>query len=112
MTFTALAEHIDENGHVNNTVWVRWMEDYGHRALAARRRPGARRHLCLVVTRHEIDYRGNIGLGDSVEGVTEIREDRAARGSTATSPSPKPAAKAVVRSQDHLGDDRARQTGG
>jgi acyl-CoA thioester hydrolase len=27
-----------------------------------------------VVTRHEIDYRGNIGLGDSVEGVTEIRE--------------------------------------
>ena len=27
-----------------------------------------------VVTRHEIDYRGNIGLGDSVEGVTEIRD--------------------------------------
>ena len=27
MTFTALPEHIDENGHVNNTVWVRWMED-------------------------------------------------------------------------------------
>ena len=27
MTFTAAPEHIDENGHVNNTVWVRWMED-------------------------------------------------------------------------------------
>ena len=27
MTFTALPEHIDENGHVNNAVWERWMED-------------------------------------------------------------------------------------
>jgi acyl-ACP thioesterase len=26
MTFTALPEHIDIYGHVNNAVWVRWME--------------------------------------------------------------------------------------
>jgi acyl-CoA thioester hydrolase len=26
------------------------------------------------VTRHEIDYRGNVGLGDTVEAVTEIKE--------------------------------------
>ena len=69
MTFTACPEHIDENGHVNNTVWVRWMEDIATahwiRDVAA---------YAWVVTRHEIDYRGNIGLGDSVVGVTEIHE--------------------------------------
>jgi acyl-CoA thioester hydrolase len=27
-----------------------------------------------VVTRHEIDYRGNIGAGESVTAVTEIRD--------------------------------------
>ncbi|MBM3926849.1 MAG: acyl-CoA thioesterase, partial [Sphingomonadales bacterium] len=25
--FTALADHIDELGHVNNAVWVRWIQD-------------------------------------------------------------------------------------
>ena len=29
LTFTAGPEHIDANGHVNNTVWVRWMENLG-----------------------------------------------------------------------------------
>ena len=27
LTFTARAEHIDENGHVNNAVWLKWMEE-------------------------------------------------------------------------------------
>ena len=26
-TVTARAEHIDELGHVNNTVWVQWIQD-------------------------------------------------------------------------------------
>jgi acyl-CoA thioester hydrolase len=26
MTFTAGAEHIDELGHVNNAVWVQWIQ--------------------------------------------------------------------------------------
>jgi acyl-CoA thioester hydrolase len=26
MAFTALPEHIDELGHVNNAVWVQWIE--------------------------------------------------------------------------------------
>lgn len=25
-TYTALPEHIDELGHVNNTVWVQWIQ--------------------------------------------------------------------------------------
>lgn len=27
LTFTATPEHIDELGHVNNTVWVQWVQD-------------------------------------------------------------------------------------
>ena len=26
-TFTALPEHIDELGHVNNAVWLQWVQD-------------------------------------------------------------------------------------
>ena len=74
MTFTARPEHIDVYGHVNNAVWVRWMEDVAtaHWNLIAP--PEHQEAYAWFVTRHEIDYRGNIGLGDRVEGVTEIRE--------------------------------------
>ena len=71
---TAGPEHIDMLGHVNNAVWVQWMEQV---ATEHWTRDAAPEHLdayLWVVTRHEIDYRGNIGLGDRVEGVTEIRE--------------------------------------
>ena len=74
MRFTARAEDIDENGHVNNTVWVRWMEEL---ATAHWMADARREHVdafVWVVTRHEIDYRGNVGEGEEVEAVTEIRE--------------------------------------
>ena len=74
MTFTALPEHIDENGHVNNAVWVRWMEEV---ATAHWLRDADPAHVAAygwVVVRHEIDYRANVGLGDEVTCTTEIRE--------------------------------------
>lgn len=73
MGFTAGGEHIDEFGHVNNAVWVRWMEEV---ATAHWVRDGKPEHVAAyawVVTRHEIDYRGNIREGDKVEALTEIR---------------------------------------
>ena len=74
LTFTAAPEHIDENGHVNNTVWVRWMEDIATAHWLRDAEPAHVAAYAWVVTRHEIDYRGNIREGDSVEGTTEIRE--------------------------------------
>ncbi|MXO70851.1 acyl-CoA thioesterase [Alteraurantiacibacter buctensis] len=73
-TFTAGPEHIDELGHVNNGVWVNWMEAV---ATAHWNRDGDPAHVAAyawVVTRHEIDYRGNISLGETVTAETEIRE--------------------------------------
>lgn len=73
-SFTAQADHIDENGHVNNAVWVRWMEDIATAHWLADADPAHAAAYAWVVTRHEIDYRGNIPLGESVTCVTEIRE--------------------------------------
>ncbi len=73
-TFTALPEHIDENGHVNNIVWVRWMEEIATAHWLADARPQDAQAYVWLVTRHEIDYRGNVAAGESVEALTEIRE--------------------------------------
>ncbi len=72
--FTALPEHIDANGHVNNTVWVRWMEDLAVEHWMAQALPEHVAAYVWVVTRHEIDYRGNVTEGAVVTGTTEIRE--------------------------------------
>ncbi|WP_305097825.1 acyl-CoA thioesterase [Croceibacterium aestuarii] len=73
-TFTALPEHIDVYGHVNNAVWVRWMEDLATAHWTAVARPQDLDAYAWFVTRHEIDYRGNIAEGESCTGTTEIRE--------------------------------------
>jgi acyl-CoA thioester hydrolase len=74
LTFTALPEHIDELGHVNNAVWVDWIQQLATSHWAAVAAPEHQAAYVWVVTRHEIDYRGNIGLGESVEAVTFIPE--------------------------------------
>ena len=73
-TFTAAPKHIDELGHVNNAVWLQWVQDIATAHWSAVADPAHVERYVWVVTRHEIDYRGNINLGESVEGLTEIRE--------------------------------------
>ena len=72
LTFTAGPEHIDELGHVNNAVWVTWIQDIATSHWAAVAAPEHQAAYVWVVTRHEIDYRGNIALGDSVTAETWI----------------------------------------
>ena len=72
LTFTAAAEHIDVMGHVNNAVWVQWMEAIATAHWQADAAPEHRAAYVWVVTRHEVDYRGNIGLGQSVIAETYI----------------------------------------
>lgn len=71
-SFTALPEHIDALGHVNNTVWVQWIQDMATAHWDSAARPQDRDAFYWVVVRHEIDYRGNIALGDSVIAATWI----------------------------------------
>lgn len=71
-TFTALPEHIDELGHVNNTVWVQWVQDMATAHWDAVARPEDRAAFFWVVVRHEIDYRGNISDSEAVNATTWI----------------------------------------
>lgn len=72
MTFTALPQHIDELGHVNNAVWVQWVQDIATAHWREVASPEHQAAYVWVVTRHEIDYRGNIGAGECVNAETFI----------------------------------------
>ncbi|WP_245626697.1 acyl-CoA thioesterase [Croceicoccus naphthovorans] len=74
MTFTAGAEHIDFMGHVNNAVWLQWAQDIATAHWEAVADPAHVEAYLWVVTRHEIDYRGNIAEGESVIGATRIEQ--------------------------------------
>ena len=74
LTFAALPEHIDELGHVNNAVWVQWMEAIATAHWEAVALPEHRAAYAWVVTRHEIDYRGNVSAGEQVTAHTFIPE--------------------------------------
>ena len=74
MVLTAGPEAIDELGHVNNAVWVQWVQDLATSHWAAVADPTYVDAYYWVVVRHEIDYRGNIAAGDSVIGSTWIEE--------------------------------------
>ena len=72
--FTAVPEDIDELGHVNNAVWVRWVQELAvahWEAVAPAEHQAA---YVWVVTRHEIDYRGNVSAGEVVTGETWVPE--------------------------------------
>jgi acyl-CoA thioester hydrolase len=72
MSFTAQPSDIDIMGHVNNAVWVRWMEEIAtaHWMSLAQADDVAR--YGWVVTRHEIDYKGNVGPGETVVAQTFV----------------------------------------
>ena len=72
LTFTALPEHIDELGHVNNAVWVDWIQQIATSHWSAVASAEHQTAYIWVVTRHEIDYRGNVGLGETVTAETFI----------------------------------------
>ncbi len=72
LTLTARPEHIDVMGHVNNAVWVQWMEAIATAHWEAVASPEHQAAYAWVVTRHEIDYRGNIREGESVVAETFI----------------------------------------
>jgi acyl-CoA thioester hydrolase len=48
-------EHIDENGHVNNVVYVGWLQDAGTAHWNARFDTDIRARWSWVAVRHEID---------------------------------------------------------
>ncbi|TPG48235.1 acyl-CoA thioesterase [Sphingomonas glacialis] len=69
---TASPADIDELGHVNNAVWVRWIQEIAVAHWVALAPAEHQAAYVWVVTRHEIDYRGNVRVGETVTGETWI----------------------------------------
>jgi acyl-CoA thioester hydrolase len=71
-TFPVLASDIDAQGHVNNVVYLRWVQDVAvaHWRHAATAEQQAR--LTWVVVRHEIDYKHPARLDDDVVARTWV----------------------------------------
>ena len=71
---TATPDDIDELGHVNNAVWVRWIQDMATAhwyAVAPAEYVDA---YIWVVVRHEIDYLRAVLPGETVIGLTWVQE--------------------------------------
>jgi acyl-CoA thioester hydrolase len=93
MIIPVLPGDIDEQNHVNNTVYLRWVQDVATAHWRAVASPKAQQTIGWVVLRHEIDYKGPATLGDEVvlrtwvgkatrltfERFTEVRRDRDGR---------------------------------
>jgi len=79
LEFVAGADDIDELGHVNNAVWVRWIQDIATAHWEAAADPAHVAAYAWVVTRHEIDYRGNLTEGQRVTAETRVGEPKGAR---------------------------------
>jgi acyl-CoA thioester hydrolase len=89
MTVSVLEGDIDEQNHVNNTVYLRWVQDVATAHWQAVASPEAQKNISWVVLRHEIDYKTPAVLGDKIvlrtwvgkatrltfERFTEIRRD-------------------------------------
>ncbi len=74
-SFTARTADIDELGHVNNAVWVRWVQDLATAHWGAAATPTQIAAYIWVVVRHEIDYLGNLKEGESVTGRTWVAKE-------------------------------------
>jgi acyl-CoA thioester hydrolase len=66
MTVSVLPDDIDEQNHVNNAVYLRWVQDVAvahWQAIASR---DAQEAVGWVVLRHEIDYKMPATLDDEI----------------------------------------------
>ena len=66
MTVPVLPADIDEQNHVNNTVYLRWIQDVATAHWKSLASAEAQTALGWVVLRHEIDYRSPAAVGDEI----------------------------------------------
>ncbi|PYK13217.1 MAG: acyl-CoA thioesterase [Verrucomicrobia bacterium] len=66
MIVPVLPDDIDEQNHVNNTVYLRWVQDVATAHWRALASPNAQENIAWVVLRHEIDYKMPALFGDEV----------------------------------------------
>ena len=66
MTVPVLPTDIDEQNHVNNIVYLRWIQDVATAHWKSLASAEAQAVIGWIVLRHEIDYRSPASLGDEI----------------------------------------------
>jgi acyl-CoA thioester hydrolase len=72
LKLTAAPEHIDELGHVNNAVWVQWIQQVAVAHWESVADAVHKDAYFWVVVRHEIDYLRPAHVGDRIIGRTWV----------------------------------------
>ena len=76
--FQVTADDIDDLGHVNNVVYLRWVQDVAAAHWESATSPAERADIGWVVLRHEIDYKHPARPGDDVIARTWVGQPSAA----------------------------------
>jgi acyl-CoA thioester hydrolase len=66
MTLSVQPADIDQQNHVNNTVYLRWVQDVATAHWRSLASVEAQSAIGWIVLRHEIDYKTPAGLGDEI----------------------------------------------
>ena len=72
LELTAASEHIDELGHVNNAVWVQWIQQVAVAHWESVADASHKDDYYWVVVRHEIDYLRAAYPGDRITARTWV----------------------------------------
>ena len=70
--YMVLASHIDELNHVNNVVYLQWIQDVANLHWTQLKQNIDTSAYVWVVIRHEIDYVGQALLGDEILAKTWV----------------------------------------
>lgn len=72
MSIPVQPSDIDGLGHVNNVVYVRWVQDVAVAHWRAAATPEQQANIAWVVVRHEIDYKHATKLADEIVARTWV----------------------------------------
>lgn len=72
--FTVSEEHIDDLNHVNNVVYLQWVQDIANLHWNKLKEGHDTSAYVWVVLRHELDYSGQATLGDTIKARTWVGE--------------------------------------
>lgn len=74
--FKVELKDIDDLNHVNNAVYVKWMDEVAFKHWAYLTRNKAIVDTIWVVNRHEIDYKSEAFLGDKITAKTYVGDTK------------------------------------
>ncbi len=74
LTFEPTPADIDENGHVNNVVYLRWAQDMGTAHWRSLAPADAQATWAWIALRHEVDYRRALLPGETAQARTWVSD--------------------------------------